>query len=253
MRILFLFLFLFLFLLSPIASSQDVKVGIGEKYPPFTTGTLDGFDYLLMAEICSLSQLECEFYIRPHNDLIAEVSNGKFDVAIGGIAATSERSKVAYVSCPYMSYSGRKEHFYARSSRIDLSKEKIAVVKGTIQKDAVEHEELNYVEFDKESDAIQAVLRNRAGAYFGTEASLKTVKQASQALRVVGSIQMPPVGVSLLISKSRPEILAIVNKSIEELLNEGFISKLHQRYRAFNPNFESNRYHSNKCFRALKK
>jgi cyclohexadienyl dehydratase len=93
--------------LDDILAKGVLRVGTTGDYKPFTyfnkeTGQFEGFDIDMAQSLGQSLGVKIEFVKTSWPTLMQDFSDGKFDIAAGGISYTFERAKKAYFSSPYM-------------------------------------------------------------------------------------------------------------------------------------------------------
>jgi polar amino acid transport system substrate-binding protein len=88
------------------SSSDTVKVGVENAYPPYNfiddDGNGAGFDYDVWNEICDRIGCEAEFVEAAWPQVIQETADGIYDVAADGISITEDRKAIVAYSDSYM-------------------------------------------------------------------------------------------------------------------------------------------------------
>ena len=225
---------LLLWMVCTPALGQTVSVTLAGSYPPYVTvaanGAASGFDVDLMGEVCRRNGWVCDWRVLNLEPALAEVSRGRTDVVIGGLAMTRERAALGDFTCAYLHYPARSDVFFAVDPRTDPGRATIAVQGDSIQADAAREAGLDVRDFASHEQAIRSVLEGRSGAYFGTGASLGTVPGASQRLVAVGQLPLEAAGVAFLVSEARPEVRAAIDRTLAALEASGFIRSQHGRW-----------------------
>ena len=225
---------LFLWMLCTPALGQTVSITLAGNYPPYVTveadGGASGFDGDLMGEVCRQNGWTCAYRVQNLDRALSEVSRGRTDVVIGGLAMTREREALGDFTCAYLHYPARSDTFFALALGTDASRTTVAVQGDSIQADAARDAGLRLREYSSNEQAIRSVLDGQNGASFGTGASLQIVPGASQRWVAVGLLPREPVGVGFLVSGSRPDVLDAINSSLATLHGTGFIRSQHRRW-----------------------
>jgi polar amino acid transport system substrate-binding protein len=93
----------------PDLNGQVITIAVENVYPPFNEITVDGlgvgWDYDVLAEICSRLNCIPQFVETEWAVLIDSVSSGDIDMAANGITVTDERRELVAFSDPYISFS----------------------------------------------------------------------------------------------------------------------------------------------------
>ncbi len=92
--------------LDRIRRSGVLRIGTTGDYAPFTSakgGELSGIDIELARSLAQALDVEAVFVRTSWPELLDDLRNGAFDVAVGGISATPARAAAAALSVPYFS------------------------------------------------------------------------------------------------------------------------------------------------------
>jgi len=90
--------------LSRIAESRVLRVGMTGDYAPFGVehdGKLSGADVDMALELARTLGVEARFVRTSWKDLMTDLEEDRFDVAMGGVSITPERAARAGFSVPY--------------------------------------------------------------------------------------------------------------------------------------------------------
>jgi cyclohexadienyl dehydratase len=90
--------------LERIKASQVLRIGMTGDYAPFTLdrgGELSGADVQMGDALAKSLGVQPQFVSTSWSTLMRDYQAGRFDVALGGVSITPERSKLAAFSVPY--------------------------------------------------------------------------------------------------------------------------------------------------------
>lgn len=80
------------------ADKPVLRVAVDAPYPPFAMvdeeGRLTGFDVDIALALCKEMKRECEVKAIPFDSLLPEIVAGTIDIAVAGMGASEERSKL---------------------------------------------------------------------------------------------------------------------------------------------------------------
>jgi cyclohexadienyl dehydratase len=93
--------------LDSILERQVLRVGTTGDYRPFseldkTTGEYSGFDIDMAGSLAAALGVKVQFVKTAWTNLASDLSNGAFDIAMGGVSVTLDRQKKGFFSAPYL-------------------------------------------------------------------------------------------------------------------------------------------------------
>lgn len=167
------------------------------------------------------------------DSLLVALENGQIDAAIAGMTVTDERKEEADFSTPY--YTATQVMIVKEDSDIasaaDMADKKICVIQGYTGEICVKDMGYQYEAFKKGTDAIMELVNGKcdvvvidsatAQKYVGDNEGLKIVEDASA---------FESEEYAIAVKKGNTELLDKINKSIEELLDDGTVADLGAMY-----------------------
>lgn len=224
--------------LDRVKSEGVLKIGTEGTYAPFTfhdkDGKLVGFDVEIGQEIAKRLGVEAKFLEGKWDGLIAGLDANRYDAVINQVGITPERQKKYNFSDPYIvskavlivkdgntdiksfdDLKGRKSAQSLSSSYGRIAREKGAEV---IANDG----------FDQ---SVQLVLSGRADATVNSSLSYLDFKKQKPDVPLVIVAELENADQSgVLLRKNEDDLLAEVNKALEQIKSDGTYAKLSDKY-----------------------
>ncbi|PMY45573.1 MULTISPECIES: cystine ABC transporter substrate-binding protein [Pseudomonas] len=226
--------------LQKIKDAGTINVGLEGTYPPFSyvdeSGKLAGFEVELSEALAQKLGVKVKLQPTKWDGILAALESKRLDAVINQVTISDERKKKYDFSTPY-TVSGiqaltQKKDEGKFKNAADLAGHKVGVGLGTNYeqwlKDNVPKAIIKTYDDDptKYQDLrvgrIDAILVDRLAAF-------ELIKKTNNTLAVSGEpFSRQEAGVAL--RKGEPELLAAVNKAIEELRADGTLKKLSEKY-----------------------
>ncbi len=222
------------------SSSKSIVFGTNAEFPPFefvsangVIGEYDGIDMAIAKEIAEKNGMTAEISNMEFDSLLVALQNGQVDAVIAGMTVTDERAESVDFSTSY--YVATQVIIVKEDSDIasadDLSDKLVAVVQGYTGETAVNELGLNYESFKKGTECVLELVNGKCDAvvidsatatkYVSDNAGLKIVEDEA----VFGSEEY-----AIAVKKGNTELLNKINKAIEEMLANGTIAELGDKY-----------------------
>ncbi|SDZ66719.1 cystine ABC transporter substrate-binding protein [Pseudomonas sp. NFIX28] len=226
--------------LQKIKDAGVINVGLEGTYPPFSyvdeSGKLAGFEVEFSEALAQKLGVKVKLQPTKWDGILAALESKRLDAVINQVTISEERKKKYDFSTPY-TISGiqaltQKKNEGKFKTAADLAGHKVGVGLGTNYeqwlKDNVPKAIIKTYDDDptKYQDLrvgrIDAILVDRLAAF-------ELIKKTNNTLAVSGEpFSRQEAGVAL--RKGEPELLAAVNKAIEELRADGTLKKLSEKY-----------------------
>ncbi|AIS15609.1 cystine transporter subunit [Pseudomonas chlororaphis subsp. aurantiaca] len=226
--------------LQKIKDAGTINVGLEGTYPPFSyvdeSGKLAGFEVEFSEALAQKLGVKVKLQPTKWDGILAALESKRLDAVINQVTISDERKKKYDFSTPY-TVSGiqaltQKKNEGKFKTAADLAGHKVGVGLGTNYeqwlKDNVPKAIIKTYDDDptKYQDLrvgrIDAILVDRLAAF-------ELIKKTNDTLVVSGEpFSRQEAGVAL--RKGEPELLAAVNKAIEELRADGTLKKLSEKY-----------------------
>jgi ABC-type amino acid transport substrate-binding protein len=224
----------------PGAGEETLTVALTGKYPPFSfydqTGELAGFDVDVSRKVADLMGVELRIVTTEWDGILAGLLAGKFDAIIGSMAITVERSKQVSFSTPYY-VSGAQLFINSKDADeiknlTDLEGRRVGVVLG----ETFEHfltnnyPKINTVTYKSTIDIYQDMVNGRLDG-FVTDRRVGgyQFKAAGKPFLPAGNLlYRERMGIPVI--PENQELLAKINKALEEMKTSGFMTGLQQKW-----------------------
>jgi ABC-type amino acid transport substrate-binding protein len=155
-----------------LATAGDGALVIGTEvpFPPYilqdTDGSLTGFDHDVMTEVCLRAAFACDWQLAAFDELLPGLAEGRFDVAIGGIAVTPARRERVDFTLPYQ-FADDLEWFIGPPGAPAPEAALTAVKAGTLHEDWLRGQGLAFQSYPTEAETIAAVAAGVTDLAFG--------------------------------------------------------------------------------------
>jgi polar amino acid transport system substrate-binding protein len=223
------------------AKKGVLRMGVGSGLQPYSytdeKGGLIGFDIEIAKALAKKLGVEPDLQEMDFAAFIPALMTEKVDLLISALTITQERAKKVDFSEPY--YAGRRGYVVGVPikntdihSADDLHKKKVSCVIGSVQAEILKDmKDVEVVEYPSINDALLAVIYGKVDATLNPYASVYGCleSQCKGKMKVVGK-QLPARGIGVAVKKGNKELLAKVNKALDELKKEGVIDKAETKY-----------------------
>lgn len=162
--------------------------------------------------------------------IVEGVKTGRADVAVASHTINPQRSKHVFFSTPYY-YSG-PQIFVRPDSNIktvdDLKGKEVAVAKGSTYADTASKYTSNIKMYDSDITALKALSTGRHDAVITDFVTGKSA--AKEGFEIEGRQLIERSEQAVVVPKDNPQLLKRVNEALENLRNDGTLSKISQKY-----------------------
>ena len=122
------------------APPRRLRILLEDNLPPFMfrtrAGALTGYAVAVAQAVCRQAHVQCEYIIKPHDQIRAALTSGKADVILASLRPLPENWREMDFTRPYFRALGRfmvrREARITAASHTALAARHIAVVKGTV-------------------------------------------------------------------------------------------------------------------------
>ena len=226
------------FSLSACAKPDVVKVATDATFNPFEytdeAGNMVGFDIDLMNAIAEKADFEFEWVNVPYDSVLAGLSECQYDAAIAAIGIREERKASMLFSVPYLD-SGMVVVINTAttdiSSLADLDGKEVAAQLGTTgEMAAQEIPNVNYKPYDSYELAFLELANKGVDAVIADNpVALGYIAANPEKIKAVGEVfNNEQYGIA--ICKQNADLQAKIDKALKELIEEGYIIELAQKY-----------------------
>lgn len=219
------------------AAAGDGRLTIGTEspFPPYMVteadGTLSGFEFQLMQEVCKRQSFTCDWKLAAFEELVPGVMAGRFDVVLGGMAITPERRKLVDFTEPYQQ-TDDTEWFIGHPGAPGPESAKIAVQSGTLHEAWLRNEALDFRSFTTEADALAAVNDGRTDLAFGPFEMRPDLTPffTENGLEPLYQVPIGDEGTAMAVCKGNAELLTKLNAALTEMEADGTLALLESRW-----------------------
>ena len=220
------------------ADKKTIKVATNVAFPPYEYYEDEkavGIDVDIMQAICDKLGYEMELSDMEFGSIITAVASGKIDVGFGAITITEERAKSVHFTTSYST--GIQSIIVKEDSPIasveDLHGDKIKI---GVQQDTTgdiyatgDFGEEHIARFNKGADAVQALLTGKCDAVIIDNSPAETFVSQNKGLKILPTVYAEEeYGFEL--SYDNEELYNEVNGALEELLKDGTVQKIVDKY-----------------------
>ena len=219
------------------AEGKTLVVATSVAFPPYEFYENEeavGIDMDIMRAICDKLGYKMEVADMEFGSVITAVQSGKADVGVGAITITEERKQSVDFTVPYDA--GIQSVIVVSGSEIksieDLGKaDKIGVQEATTGDLFCTDDfgEEHVARFSKAADAVQALLTGKAQAVVVDNGPAKTFVEQNEGLELLPTAYYQE-DYGFEISKDNPELYAAVNGALEELIADGTVQAIKDKY-----------------------
>lgn len=222
------------------SSSDTVKVGVENAYPPYNfiddDGNGAGFDYDVWNEICDRIGCDAEFVEAGWPAVIQETADGVYDVAADGISITEDRKEIVAYSDPYMTVIQRfmvrsDETRFTSAAEFAAGDYRLGTQTGTTNYDlGVTLVGENRIDaYDQFGLAVQALISGDLDAVIIDDTAGRGylgVNQDQTAL-LADDLQSDPLG---FIFPKDSDMIDDVNQALDDMRADGFLDALFAKW-----------------------
>lgn len=216
--------------------SEDVK-------PPLITyvsGKPTGFEYEILQAIAEKQGFTLQYDVSTRPLLLANVEQGKADIAAGAITINEERQQTVDFSDPILAYQTAvlvSKPLAQATSLAELKGKKIASRKGTVyEKMATEHlanptgDNIRY--YDTAWLQVKSLLTGNEEVLLGDSHILEYyIKQhGNEQVAFLQNLNMPTEYYGFAVKKGNTELQKQLNEGLAAIKADGTYGKIHQTY-----------------------
>jgi polar amino acid transport system substrate-binding protein len=217
--------------------SADFTYAASGTYPPFSfieDGEVTGFDVELGELLAKKMGMTPVFVTNPFETIIQGLNASKYDAVIGSLTVTDERKQQVDFTLPYYT-TGAQIYVQADNTDItgpdSLSGKKIGVVKASTYLSMAQEmtDKDKAIGFDSDVIALQDLVAGRVDAVITDQIVGGLAIKKGLAIKAVGE----PFAVAdqaIAVRKDEPELLANLNKAIEEAKADGTYKALSMKW-----------------------
>ena len=229
---------------------KTVRIGTEGAYPPFNyleNGELKGFDIDIAKALCEKAKVTCTFVAQDWDGIIPALLAGKYDAIVASMSITEERKKQISFSNKYYNtpatFVVQKGSTITDTSPESLKGKVLGAQSSTIHSNYLEdvygkagaqvklYATIDDTHLDLANGRIDALLSDKM-------VELDWLKsKGGECCKFTGAEYKDPKyfgeGVGVGIRKDDPDLVALFNKAIEEILADGTYKKINDKYFPF--------------------
>lgn len=212
-------------------------------FPPYEFyegGKIKGIDPDIVREVAVRNGLELVIQDMSFDSVITAVQSGKADVAASGITVTEDRRKMINFTRPYAS--ARQVIIVREDSDItgeeSLPGKRIGVQHGTTGDLYIKENVGEAERFSHGALAVAALVANKLDAVVLDSAPAQEHVNRNKGLRIVEK-PLTTEEYAFAISKDRPELLAMFDRTLEAMDKDGTLAAIHAAYAERKPKAEA--------------
>ena len=234
-----------MFALTGMAMAETLKMGTNAAFPPYEfyddeTGEIVGIDAEVAAAIAAKLGMELEIVDMDFDSLIPAVANGKIDVVLAGLTVTEERKQNVDFTTSYAT--GVQVVIVTEDSAItsvdDLFADGAFTTIG-VQRNTTgdlyttwDLEDAGMAAIDRYSkgaDAVQALITGKVDCVVIDNEPAKAFVEANEGLKILDTEYVLEEYAAAM-NKNNPELYESVNKALEELIADGTVKSIIEKY-----------------------
>ncbi|MBY6046422.1 transporter substrate-binding domain-containing protein [Vannielia litorea] len=217
------------------AAAQEVRIGTEGAFPPYTyrdrAGELRGFDIELGNEICRRSGLDCAWVVNDWESLLPNLVAGKYDVAMAGMAVTTERAKMVAFSLGYEVGSNAASAVLMQTGASTSDAPHVAVQRATIHEDWARSMGYRVSTYPSLVAAVEALFDGRVDEVVGPQAFLEGVaRNGGGRVEIAELFGIPSGDTAAAFRKEDRALRETFDSAIAEMLADGSISAMAEKW-----------------------
>ena len=228
--------------LEKVQSAGKLVIATSPDFPPFEmlgeNGEVIGIEIELMQKIAAKLNVALEITQMDFDSVLTGVQANKFDCAASGISVDEDRKKNMDFTDPYC-LAAQAIVVKADSdvqTKADLTGKKVAVQSGTTADKFCQNNQYQVSAFTANNDAQAALLAGKVDAWVIDDLTAAEMVKAYNAEHpdalVVLSEAMTTEPYAFAFAKGSDALVSKINEALHELLNDGTVKALFEKYEA---------------------
>ncbi len=218
------------------AEDNVLTMATNAAFPPYEfyeNEKIVGIDAEVAEKIAEKLDMTLEIIDTEFGSIVAGVQTGKYDMGMAGMTVTDERKESVDFTTSYAT--GIQSIIVKEGSTIatleDLEGKKIGVQQDTTGHiySADEFGDEMVTPFNKGADAVAALVSGKVDCVIIDNEPAKSFVEANEGL-VILDTDYAVEDYAICISKDKPELLEKVNKALEELIADGTVKAIVDKY-----------------------
>lgn len=217
-----------------VVAEKVYVIGTNAEYPPFESlqnGKIVGLDADIIEAVAEKLGIKYEWLDTTFDGLIPALQAKKMDIVIAGMSITTEREKAVNFSIPYLTskvaFVVNKEKPYQTLE--ELKGKKFGAELGTTKEAAARKiEGAEVTPFSSSTGALMALKSGKIDAIVLDESVALNFIETNSELMIGVILEGEPKAIAF--NKDDNELKEKFNEVLQELLNDGTIQKLREKY-----------------------
>lgn len=218
------------------AEVETLTMATNAAFPPYEfyeNETIVGIDAEIAGKIAEKLGMKLEIIDTEFGSIVAGVQTGKYDMGMAGMTVTEERKASVDFTTSYAT--GIQSIIVTGESVIatldDLAGKKIGVQQDTTGHiyAADEFGDEMVIPFNKGADAVEALKTGKVDCVIIDNEPAKSFIAANEGLKILDS-DYAVEDYAICIAKENTELLEKVNKALEELIADGSVKAIVDKY-----------------------
>lgn len=211
------------------------KVGTNAEFPPYEyieDGKIKGFDADIMDEIAKRGEFKYEWVNMNFDGLISALQSKKVDMVIAGMTLNEERQKYVNFSVPYIkpavslialksNSTTSIEEFNNKKFGVELETTEADIIKGKFP-------DATIVSFSSNTASVLALKSQKIDAILFDSKVAESYVKNNPDIKIVGEAAGEEKAMAFNLKDT--EVHNKVNTILQEMLNDGTIDKLKEKY-----------------------
>jgi polar amino acid transport system substrate-binding protein len=218
--------------------ADTLVVGTNAEFPPFTymeNNVIVGFDIDVIKEVGKRLNKKIKIKDMPWDALIPELILGNLDVVAAGMSYTEERSKRMLFTKNYLN-----EDPLVMMTKVDhdvdlndLNGKTVVVIEGyTADLLMSQKKGVTLIRLPTQADGFMALKSGRADAFVTAKSTVDAFFEKQDATQFKTTpIEGTTETCALVIPKSKPQVLAEVQKALDEMESDGTLDKIRIKWK----------------------
>lgn len=228
--------------LAQVKEAGKLSIATSPDFPPFESlaegGKVEGIEIDILNIICEKLGVELDINQMDFDSVLPAIAAGKYNVGVSGISVTPKRQKNALFTDPYCLAAQAivvlKDSPIA--TKADLTGKKIAVQTGTTAETYCMENKYDISAFAANNDAQSALLTGKVDAWVIDDLTaaemVKAYNEANGEQLVILSEALTTEPYAFAFCFGSETLVAEINKIIAELLADGTVAEIFQKYDA---------------------
>jgi len=229
--------------LDSVKQSGKLTIATSPDFPPFeelnADGSVTGIEIDILELICEKLGVKLDIQQMDFDSVLPGVQAAKYDVGVSGISVTPAREKNVKFTAPYCLAAQAIVVLEGSEikSKADLTGKKISVQSGTTAESFCLENNYDVSAFKANADAQTAMVSGKVAAWVIDDLTAAEMVAAYNAGNpetklVILDEAMPTEPYAFAFNKASADLVAEINKILGDLLADGTIAKIFEKYNA---------------------